>query len=297
MVARDDLIQALNDGIDRLNAGEELEAILADYPAFASQLRPMLEAGLLLPRVVHIPAAEVEAWAAAGEPVIRETVRQVFRGGVDMVRWIVLLLLLGLGLLVGVMLLRNADGVGVQVTETVIPTVTITATLPPTLIPTAENVIAPPPEMTATPVPQPDDSSDDSDGDSDEHSVDDDNRVIVVEGPVEAIDDDSIRIFDLIIRIDDPRLRVIKLGDIIRIEGRFDDDDGIRAIVLIFRDVIVLVHDGEVWRGDDCAVPPPVWAEDAAGDWYNACRPVQPPPGPGQGNESSGSDSFSASDS
>ncbi|MBZ0286067.1 MAG: hypothetical protein K8I30_00525, partial [Anaerolineae bacterium] len=104
MAVRDDLIEALNTCIDRLNQREGVEIILTDYPTLANDLRPMLEAGLLFPRA-RIPAPEIEPGETTGEALIRQTIRQVFRGGIG---WLLLLLLLvGGGIIVIAVLVRG----------------------------------------------------------------------------------------------------------------------------------------------------------------------------------------------
>ena len=108
--------------------------------------------------------------------------------------------------------------------------------------------------------------------------------IIVIEGPVEAINVNIITIFDIDIEVDadDPVLTVIQIGDVLRISGELpinDDDQGdedegthmrLIAIIIIFVDVDVVVVDGQVWRDrGNCDNPPPPWAP--AHGWHRRC--------------------------
>lgn len=55
-----DLINAFDDCVTRLNAGQSVEMCLRAYPQYAAALRPMLEAGRAVARAMP-PAAEVQA--------------------------------------------------------------------------------------------------------------------------------------------------------------------------------------------------------------------------------------------
>jgi hypothetical protein len=101
--------------------------------------------------------------------------------------------------------------------------------------------------------------------------------IIVVEGPVEAININIITIYgiNIILSPDDPLLTVIQIGDVIRIEGAMDEGDGVTiviiAITIIFIDVDVFVLDGDVWRDDgNCQNGPPPWAP--ANGWRRRCE-------------------------
>jgi LysM repeat protein len=50
-MAERDLINAFNDCIDRMSAGQDIESCLRAYPQYAAALRPMLEAGALVRRM------------------------------------------------------------------------------------------------------------------------------------------------------------------------------------------------------------------------------------------------------
>jgi hypothetical protein len=107
--------------------------------------------------------------------------------------------------------------------------------------------------------------------------VDDDAIIIVIEGPVEAININIITIYgvDIVLSPDDPLLTVIQIGDVIRIEGAMGDGDGVTiiiiAITIIFIDVDVFVLDGAVWRDDgSCQNGPPPWAP--ANGWRRRCE-------------------------
>jgi hypothetical protein len=100
--------------------------------------------------------------------------------------------------------------------------------------------------------------------------------ILVIEGPVEAIDVNMITIFNQTITLepDDPVLAVIQLRDVLRIEGT-QSDTTIRAIDVIFINIEVVVNDdGQVWRDSGaCDNPPPDWVIDADGgtSWLIRC--------------------------
>jgi uncharacterized repeat protein (TIGR01451 family) len=110
-------------------------------------------------------------------------------------------------------------------------------------------------------------------GDVNQDLVIGDGVIIVIDGPVEAIDGNVIIIFgqEIILDPDDPRLGVIQIGDIIRIEG-VDDSTILIAIIFVFTDVEVFINaDGIVWRDDgSCGNPPPPWAP--AWGWRGRCE-------------------------
>lgn len=254
MAARDDIIEILSECIDRLNSGEDIDAILSDYPDAAGLLRPMLEAGQLMPRARYAPT-EVAAAESALEPIIRQTAGDVFGGGLSFIIWVpvMLVLLIGGGIAVGIFNENNVE----EPSEVILP-VTETQTVTPT--PTHTEAAA---TSTASPTPQPTNT---------------DAALRVVEGPVTAIEDNTIQIYDLAFALDDddPVLQVIQIGDVVRVT---EDQTG--EINITFISVTVVVQGEQVWRGDDCAVPPPQWAAPDAGDWYERCT-APPPPGSGQ---------------
>jgi hypothetical protein len=119
--------------------------------------------------------------------------------------------------------------------------------------------------------------------------IDDDAIIIVIEGPVEAININIITIYGINIELDpnDPILTVIQIGDVIRVEGAFEEGDGITivivAITIIFIDVDVFILDGEVWRDDGgCQNGPPPWAP--AHGWRRRCESGGGGGGSGRGN-------------
>lgn len=118
---------------------------------------------------------------------------------------------------------------------------------------------------------------------TDTADVDDDAFIVVIEGPVTAINVNVITIynFDIVLADDDPAISVLQLGDVIRIQGTvLDDDDDDNApnisitiinITIVYVDIDVFVSvDGEVWRGDNCQNPPPEWAP--ANGWRARCE-------------------------
>lgn len=109
---------------------------------------------------------------------------------------------------------------------------------------------------------------------------DDDKVIIIIEGPIKEIRGNIIVIYDIEIELDpnDPIITVIRVGDIIRIEGEDDDDDTtiiIIAIVIIIIDVDIYVDDDgrTVYRDDGgCGNPPPPWAP--AHGWRRKCQTI-----------------------
>jgi hypothetical protein len=112
---------------------------------------------------------------------------------------------------------------------------------------------------------------------------DDDGIVIVIEGPVTSIEGTTIVIFgfNIVLADDDPLITVIQIGDFLRIEGNWDDDNPIIiAIIIIFIDIDVFVFDGLVWRDQgNCNNAPPPWAP--ANGWRRRC---ETPRGGGSGS-------------
>jgi hypothetical protein len=108
------------------------------------------------------------------------------------------------------------------------------------------------------------DNADEDDGDG---------VVIVIEGPVTQVEGNVVTIFNFNIQFEDgdPRLAVIQIGDVIRIEGEWDDNQPvIIAIVIIFVDVDVVIFEGNIWRDSgNCQNPPPAWAP--ANGWRRRC--------------------------
>jgi hypothetical protein len=136
---------------------------------------------------------------------------------------------------------------------TVTPTLVVTGTTTAPASPTAQGTVT----VTSTPA-----------GD-----------VIIIEGPVTNININIITIynFTIVVAPDDPILTTINIGDIIRVEGALDDDDGqivIIAITIINITIINLPPDqggsGE-WTDDgSCANAPPPWAP--AHGWRRRCE-------------------------
>lgn len=102
---------------------------------------------------------------------------------------------------------------------------------------------------------------------------------LVIEGPIDSIEDNIVIIFDFIIELDpdDPLLDVLEEGDTLRIDGDIaDNEDGFIVIlpieVIPVEDDIAFNEDtGEVWRDDGtCNNPPPAWAP--AFGWRARCE-------------------------
>ncbi len=165
---------------------------------------------------------------------------------------------------------------------------TVEATAEATVEATAEATLETTPEVTPEVTMEPDDDGD---------------IIIIIEGPVQSININIITIYNINIqmRADDPLLTVIRIGDIIRVEGEIpggDDDDGgdiiligssitIIAITVIIVDVDVVIVDGVIWRDyGDCGNPPPPWAP--ANGWRRRCETPQNNGGGNQGGGNNG---------
>jgi len=114
---------------------------------------------------------------------------------------------------------------------------------------------------------------------------DDSEIKIVIEGPVETIEDNLLTIFGFVVQLDsdDPLLTVIQIGDVLHIEGDFaEDGTTIIVVVLIFVDIDIFVFEDQVWRDSgNCQNGPPPWAP--AHGWRNRCESG----GGGKGNAKS----------
>ncbi len=104
---------------------------------------------------------------------------------------------------------------------------------------------------------------------------------IVIEGPVVQINVNVIVIFGFNIEIepDDPLLTVIKVGDMIRVEGSLDQPMTLEGQIVVIAVNVVLINvniyvntDGQqVWRDEgNCKNPPPPWAP--ANGWRRRCE-------------------------
>lgn len=135
-------------------------------------------------------------------------------------------------------------------------------------------------EPSATPVPDDDD---------------DDKPIIVVYGPVVAININVVTVYNIDIELDDddPVLTVIQIGDIIRVEGEYrddddddnDDDDGnddspiviVNIVNITFINVTVIIIDGQVWRDPgDCSGLPEWINDDDAVEYLVRCTGGNP---------------------
>lgn len=234
MALQEEYIEALNNCIDRLASGESIDTILADYPAMANELRPMLEVGNLFSRV-RVPVAEVTAAQSRLVPKI-QAATQTGTGGMA-AYWAVLGLVLLLG---GISIFAWQSQ-----SQEVSPTAIVELTAESSAEATVEAII----EATETPT-----------------------TVIAIEGEVEAINANIITIYgmDIVLAEDEPLLSVIQIGDKLRIEGEYQETVFI-AIIIIFVDADVEVEGGAVWRDSgDCNNPPPPWAP--ANGWRRRCE-------------------------
>ena len=114
--------------------------------------------------------------------------------------------------------------------------------------------------------------------------------IIVIEGPVQAININIITIYNINIQLDpnDPNLHIIQVGDIVHVEGTPQGNGNIIiiAVTVVIINVDINPSTGEVWRDDNksCANPPPPWAP--AHGWHRRCGDINI--GGGTGGEGMG---------
>ncbi len=114
--------------------------------------------------------------------------------------------------------------------------------------------------------------------------------IIVVEGPVQAINANIITIYgiDITLNSDDPLLAVLVVGDVLHIEATYDTTATVIVAVTIeavTNEVNVNPSTDEIWRDDgNCNNPPPPWAP--ANGWRRRCE--NPNSNSGNGNNGNG---------
>jgi hypothetical protein len=97
---------------------------------------------------------------------------------------------------------------------------------------------------------------------------------MLIEGPVSNIQENIITIYNQTIELspNDHRLTVIQLGDVLRVQTS-TDGQSIVVIEITFVNVLVAVSvSGQIWRGDDCNTPPPIWLDVNANSWFTQCN-------------------------
>jgi hypothetical protein len=276
MATRDDYVETLNTCIDRIHAGEQLDDIIGDYPQMAGQLRPMLEAGLLVPRARY-PAGEIEQARQRIEPKIQRAVDTIFGGGIAGLPLNLLLgIIIGGGILIiGLSALGGRGEPAPAATTTAVPVTAVPSQHPADSPSTSTATSRPTNTPDQTPVSLEPDSSLPVGTDQTDHA-----DVIVIEGPVDALADSTITIYGTVIVLaaDDPRLPLIQPGDIVRVEGH-DEGTGIVALSFAFTSVEVYVDGDQTWRdGGTCENPPPAWAP--AWGWRLRCEGGAPSTSP-----------------
>ncbi len=159
---------------------------------------------------------------------------------------------------------------------------TVGCSLPATLTPTAEATSESTPEATATVTPEattevtPEATLELTPESTAQPGAP---VIIVIEGPVQAININIITIYNINIQLadDDPNLKIIQIGDIVHIEGSpqgsvVTGNITIIAITIVVINVEIDTSTGQVWRDDSnsCANPPPAWAP--AHGWRKRCE-------------------------
>lgn len=156
---------------------------------------------------------------------------------------------------------------------------TVNCSLPPTLTPTptaAVNTLTPTAVTTITP-----EATVESTPEATPESTAQPGApvIIVIEGPVQAINVNIITIYNINIQLpaNDPNLQIIQVGDVVHIEGTPQAGNGTTNITIIAITVVVINVEvnpstGQVWHDDNksCANPPPPWAP--ANGWRRRCE-------------------------
>lgn len=149
---------------------------------------------------------------------------------------------------------------------------TVGCSLPATLTPTPIATVVGTPQATLTPVPTVEVTPEST-------AQPGAPVIIVIEGPVQAININIITIYNINIQLadNDPNLKIIQVGDVLRIEGTPQTNMTTGTIVIVAITVVVVnvevdTSTGQVWRDDkSCANPPPSWAP--ANGWRRRCQP------------------------
>jgi hypothetical protein len=283
-VAEQTLANIFNECIEQLAAGQSVDACLRLYPNDAARLRPMLETGQLVGRMsyplVEVTAAQEQVWSrierAYNPP---QPVRRMRFPRQSL--WLAAVLA-ALLILAGVMAAaqNSAPGdplygvkvfiesiLGGETVPTTLPTSTPTQTLAPTETAaptlTAQSIVTPTATATASETP------------AEATAEVTEDVTAVIEGPVEAINGNVITIYGIEITIDpdDPLLIVIRIDDVIRVEGDFSGASVVLADVTAVgsNDEVFVNDSGEVWRDNgSCDNPPPDWAP--AHGWRRRCQ-------------------------
>ena len=101
--------------------------------------------------------------------------------------------------------------------------------------------------------------------------------IIIIEGPIQAININIITIFNINIEVDpnDPILTQIRIGDVIRVEGTSTNVNGTIIIVAVNIVIINIDYGGDTDTGGPVVQPPPVgFSKDDCkkGGWQNLSR-------------------------
>ena len=262
------LIDALDDCINRMAAGETVEVCLARYPDLATELRPMLEAGVVVQQVSY-PAVEVDA--ARGR--VRRRLEGLLNPPPFLTGWVLTLMLLslvvGAGIGSGITVIRRplqTDPPPVTVPVIIVTTTPspIAATVMPTQQQTATTAATQVPTVTRTQPPT------DTLSPSQTETVQ-----LSIEGPVTAIDENVITIFEQTLTLPpaSPALSVLQPGDTIRVTAERRNGEMLVSSVT-FISVEVIIDSGRVWRDSGtCENPPPDWVQEMDGGtaWLLRC--------------------------
>lgn len=131
---------------------------------------------------------------------------------------------------------------------------------------------------------------DDDDGDDNDNA-----NIVVIEGPIQSITGNIIRIYNFNVVVDpgNPILATLRAGDVIRIEGVLDSQNDVLIIVA----TVIVIVDADRDEGDEpsapdweddgsCANPPPAHAP--ARGWRHRCEGAPHPSSQGMGNNGMG---------
>lgn len=290
------LIDAFDDCINRLATGESVEACLLRHPDLQAELRPMLEAGLLVQRSRY-DYTTVEVARSR----VKNRLSDILGSGGFPYNLVIgaVILAFVFGVVVGSIITRRS---GAQPPPTLTtpsatnqPLSVVTAASTHTQVPTATPTTQPQqPSSTTVPtlmqtIPAPNATPSATNAAS---SMSDPIK-LVIEGPVQSIEGDTITIYDTPLTFDTnaPASRVIELNDVIRVEAEVIDETAYIMVITFISVEVVISEGGEIWRDTGtCGAPPPNWVIDNGGGTLWLLRCARPPALPADGGNSSDDD-------
>lgn len=290
------LLDAFNNCIDMMAEGQSVDACLARYPEYASQLRTLLQAGQIT-NTARIPASEVLQAKARVDATVLAAIEQLPAPGLSapsatssmttpLAAAAVVVLVIGVGIIALVASGRNHFAVTPlpEETLTMMPIMTDTPTQTATLTPTVTATDTPTHTATFTPTITATDTPTYTATFTPTMTPTEAETVMVIEGPITAINDDALFIYTFEIPLPQGFISDLQIGDFVRVEI---GDDTVTLIQEPQSDATEESENAgsnngqatapgqttdpvEVWRDDGtCKNPPPDWAP--ASGWRERC--------------------------